>query len=347
MRSLTIDTAKPISKIGLGTWQFGSMEWNYGARYATEDARAIVERAVELGVTLFDTAEIYGIEARTVSCRALVRGVAVRDTSRFHGFGRSERIIGEALAGHASSAFLATKFYPAAPVVPSVRRHAVESARRLGTGCIDLYQIHQSARAVGFRRALRTVGDLQREGLIAEIGLSNGTLDRWRAAEDAAGTRVLSNQLPYSLVNRAAEHELLPYAQSHGRVVIAYSPLAHGLLSGRYDRTRRPTNPVRRAHPLFTPESLDRAEGLLATLRAVAKAHAATEAQIALAWVIRHPSVTAIPGAASVEQLESNVAAADISLSDDEYEALAAASTRFHPLPAPAPRRPTSSPRGS
>jgi aryl-alcohol dehydrogenase-like predicted oxidoreductase len=114
--------------------------------------------------------------------------------------------------------------------------------------------------------------------------------------------------------------------------VIAYSPLAQGLLSGRYDRANRPANRVRAGNPLFLPENLDLANELIEVLREVANAHAATPAQVALAWVIRHPAVTAIPGASSVEQLESNVAAAGIELTDDEFAALSAASDRFRPV---------------
>jgi aryl-alcohol dehydrogenase-like predicted oxidoreductase len=332
---MNVDGTKPISKIGLGTWQFGSPEWNYGDGYAATGAHAIVRRALELGVTLFDTAEIYGIAARSVSCRALVRGIAVADPARLHGFGCSERVLGEALAEDAASAFVATKYYPAGPIAPSMRRHAAASARRLGLPQIDLYQIHQPARTAVSGRAMRAVCDLQRDGLVAEVGLSNGTLDRWRAADDALDGRVLSNQVSYSLVNRAAEHGLLPYARSHGRVIIAFSPLARGLLSGRYNRRHLPTSPAQLGDPLFFPQNLDRAADLLDTLRAVADAHAATSAQVALAWVIRDPAVTAIPGAATVEQLESNVAAADIDLTDAEYEALAEASARFSPVRPP------------
>src|SRR5205085_6059065 len=116
------------------------------------------------------------------------------------------------------------------------------------------------------------------------------------------------------------------------RVVIAYSPLAQGLLSGRYDRTSRPTNRVRVGNPLFLPENLDRASDLIGVLREVADAHGTTPAQIALAWVIRHPAVTAIPGASSVQQLEHNVAAAEIDLTPDQVHALDDASARFRPV---------------
>jgi aryl-alcohol dehydrogenase-like predicted oxidoreductase len=308
MRYLDIGTTPKISKIGLGTWQFGAKEWGYGEDYARQQAHDIVRRALDLGVTLFDTAEMYG-------------------------FGRSERILGEALRERPESpAFLATKLFPVLPLAPVVEQRAVASASRLGTRRIDLYQVHWPNPLVSDGTIMRGMSTLQRIGLVGEAGVSNYPLARWQAAERALGGRVLSNQVRYSLADRAPEKDLLPFAAEAGRVVIAYSPLAQGLLSGRYDRANRPANRVRAGNPLFLPENLDRAGELIGVLREMADAHEATPAQIALAWVIRHPAVTAIPGASSVEQLESNVAAAEIELSDDEYAALSAASDRFRPV---------------
>jgi len=213
---------------------------------------------------------------------------------------------------------------------------SVASANRLGAHRLDLYQVHQANPLVRDGTIMRGMRALQRVGLVGEVGVSNYSLQRWRAAEDALGSPVLSNQVPYSLVARAPEQDLLPYASSQGRVVLAYSPLAQGLLSGRYDSASRPTNRVRAGNPLFLPENLQRAGELLAALAEVAAAHSATSAQIALAWVIRHPAVAAIPGASSVEQLERNAAAAEIDLTDDQYQALADAAARFRPLTGPA-----------
>jgi aryl-alcohol dehydrogenase-like predicted oxidoreductase len=311
MRYLDFDVTPRISKIGLGTWQFGSREWGYGEGYARQVARDIVRRAVDLGVTLFDTAESYG-------------------------FGRSERILGEALGARRASVFLATKLFPALPLAPVVEQRAVASAGRLGARQLDLYQVHWPNPVVPDRTIMRGMSALQRVGLVREAGVSNYSLARWQAAERALGGRVLTNQVRYSLADRAPEKDLLPFAARAGRIVIAYSPLAQGLLSGRYDPSNRPANRVRATNPLFLPENLERAGELIGVLREVADARAATAAQVALAWAIRHPAVTAIPGASSVEQLESNVAAAEIELPDDEYAALSAASDRFQPVTWPA-----------
>ena len=313
MRYLSVgtDSQAPVSRIGLGTWQFGSRDWGYGSAYADQGARAIVRRALELGVTLFDTAEIYG-------------------------FGRSERILGQALGEDRDSAFLATKILPVLPVAPVVEQRAVASANRLGVRKLDLYQVHQPNPLVRDGTIMRGMRALQRVGLVGEVGVSNYSLVRWRAAEAALGSRVLSNQVQYSLVARAPEQDLLPFAETTGHVVIAYSPLAQGLLSGRYHRDNRPVNRVRMANPLFLPENLERAGDLIAALREVADAHSATPAQVALAWAIHRPAVVAIPGASSLEQLESNAAAADIDLTDGEYQALSAASARFRPVTGPA-----------
>ena len=124
MRYLDVEAGKRVSKVGLGTHQFGSVEWGYGEQYAGREARAIVRRALDLGVTLFDTAEIYGFQAHRTACRALVEGVALADVARIAGFGRSEQILGQALSDQRDAAFLATKLYPAVPaaVVPEQRR---------------------------------------------------------------------------------------------------------------------------------------------------------------------------------------------------------------------------------
>ena len=295
-----------LSRIGLGTWQFNAPEWGYGRTYAQSTARSLVERALEVGINLFDTAEIYG-------------------------FGRSERILGRALGARRDEAFIATKITPVLPLAPVVEQRARASLRRLGTDRIDLYQIHWPNPVVPDEAAMTGMRRLVDAGVIGHVGVSNYRLSRWQSAERALGGPVLSNQVRFSLVDRRPLVDLIPYARSEGRLVIAYSPLAQGLLGGRYDQNNLPTGAVRRANPLFLPESLARAAPLIEALRDIASGHGCTPAQIALAWVISHDNVVAIPGASSVEQLEANAAAAEIELSEGEVDRLSAAADDFRP----------------
>ena len=309
MRHLDIATAKPWSVIGLGTWQFGSREWGYGTDYADGEAARIVARARELGITVFDTAEIYG-------------------------FGRSERILGKALAdsGGTDDVVVASKVFPVLPTAAIVQQRGVASAQRLGVRTIDLYQVHQPNPVVGDSTTMRGMQALRDIGVIDEVGVSNYPLKRWQRAEGAmGGKRILSNQVQFSLVSRAPMAELLPWAQRTGHVVMAYSPLAQGLLSGRYGPGHRPTGGIRATNAMFLPENMAAAGPLLDLLRDVGSAHDASPAQIALAWLVHFPNVVAIPGASSVAQVESNAAAADIRLTDEQHSALTAAAEAFHP----------------
>jgi aryl-alcohol dehydrogenase-like predicted oxidoreductase len=173
---------------------------------------------------------------------------------------------------------------------------------------------------------------LQDEGVVKHVGVSNFSLAKWKAAEASHGSPVISNQVQYSLAVRAPDRTgLVQYAADNDRVIIAYSPLAQGFLSAKYDATNAPGG-VRAANSLFLPDNLERGHELITALREVAKAHDATPAQIALAWVIRRKNVVAIPGASSVSQLEKNAAAADIDLTDDEDERLTRASDNFNPV---------------
>jgi aryl-alcohol dehydrogenase-like predicted oxidoreductase len=299
-----------VSAIGLGTWQFGSAEWGYGVEYASTEAVRIVERALDLGINLIDSAEVYA-------------------------FGQSERIVGAALGERRDEAFVATKIFPVVPVARVVEARARASADRLGVTIIDLYQLHWPNPVFPLAGTMSAMGALVDTGLVRHVGVSNFSAARWRQAETTLGAPVLSNQVQYSLARRNAEDEVLPYACSADRLVIAYSPLAQGLLSGKHRPGSAPGG-IRAANPLFLPENLERAVGLLAALEEVGAANGATSAQVALAWVIRRPNVVAIPGASSVAQLEANAAAADLDLSDDEDVRLTEASDRFRPLKGPA-----------
>ena len=306
MRFLDVDGLGPVSRVGLGTWQFGSREWGYGHEYESGTAHAIVRRARELGVTLFDTAEVYGL-------------------------GRSERILSAALGDERDDVVVASKVFPVAPLPAVVHRRAHGSARRLRLARIPLYQVHQanpffpdSVIMPGMRRLLT-------EQRIGAVGVSNYSLQRWRKADAALGRPVVSNQVQFSLAHPSPLEDLVPFAEREGRIVMAWSPLAQGLLGGRYDADHRPGG-MRAANPLFSPENLRRSAPLLAELREVAAAHDAKPAQVALAWLLALPRVVVIPGASSVEQLEFNVAAGELDLAADEQAALTTAARAFRPV---------------
>lgn len=295
-----------LSAIGLGTWQFGSREWGYGDAYAEGTAVEITQRALDLGINLIDTAEIYA-------------------------FGRSERIVGRAIAARRGAAFVATKVFPVLPMAPVVEQRGRASAGRLGIDAIDLYQVHWPNPLVPLGTTMQGMARLQSAGVVRHVGVSNFPLARWKEAEAALGGPVLTNQVQYSLATRGPERELVPWAQANDRIVIAYSPLAQGFLSAKYDVANAPGG-VRAGNALFLPENIERAQPLFAALREVAARHDATPSQIALAWVLHRPNVVAIPGASSVAQLEANAAAADIELSDDDDHRLTAASDAFSPV---------------
>ena len=295
MRYLEVGGVR-VSVIGLGTWQFGSTEWGYGSDYAHTEALSITRRALELGINLIDTAEIYGI-------------------------GRSERIVGEAIRGRRDDVFLATKIFPIGlPFMVGGRARG--SARRLGIDDVDLYQLHWPSPFFPPGATMPRMKRLVDQGLTRYIGVSNHDLAAWRSAEHALGGPVISNQVEFSLISTEPERELLPWAQQQGRVVIAYSPLGQGLLSGGYQQST-PRN-FRRMRRAFSAESRARLDPLIQTLREIATDHRATLAQVALAWLVRKPNVVAIPGASSVRQVEENAAAADIELGDDEDARLSA-----------------------
>ena len=172
---------------------------------------------------------------------------------------------------------------------------------------------------------MQSVRPLITEGLVDRVGVSNYSVDQWREAERALRAPVIANQVRFSLASPAPAQDLVPYAAEHDRLVVAYSPLAQGLLHVDRDWAqvpgfRRRTRPARR---------LDGFEPLATAVREIAAAHDAMPTQVALAWVLAHPNTIAIPGARTIEQLESNAAAADLVLSDDEVERLSAEAGAF------------------
>jgi aryl-alcohol dehydrogenase-like predicted oxidoreductase len=296
------------SVIGLGTWQFGSREWGYGDDYAAATAPELVRRALELGITMLDTAEAYGP-------------------------GRSERIIAGALGAVPINArgdlVVATKFLPLAPAEPIVARQAAGSRRRLEVDALDLYYAHWPNPFVSVRRTMQALRPLVDAGHVRRVGVSNYDLARWQEAERALRLPVLANQVRFSLVSPAPARDLVPYAAAMGRLVVAYSPLGQGLLARAPGEIGQRPRGVRAANRHFRTGSRARLAPLHGALQEIAAAHDATPAQVALAWVISHPNTVAIPGARTIAQLEENAAAADLALAGDEVARLTELAAAF------------------
>lgn len=304
MKHLAIGQRK-ASAIGLGLWQFGSREWGWGQDLGEAAARQVVRRALDVGINFFDTAELYGN-------------------------GRSEEILSIALGSRRDEAIIATKVSPIHATRRGVVRAAKRSLSRLGADTIDLYQVHWPNRLVPLAWTMRGMRDLLESGQVREVGVSNFSLPLWRKAESALGRPVVSNQVQLHLLDRRPMDELVPHAQREGRLIIAYSPLAQGLLGGRYDGNNLPKD-FRSADPLFSGATFEKVAPLLEELKSVARRHGATPAQIALAWLLHVPGVIAIPGARTEEQVEANAAAADIDISTDDWERLASTARAVQP----------------
>jgi aryl-alcohol dehydrogenase-like predicted oxidoreductase len=300
MRSIEANGLR-VSRVGLGTWQFGSREWGYGEDYAREVAPALIRRALELGITMIDTAEVYGPA-------------------------HSERIIGETLANPSlalppherAKVTVATKFMPVAPAEPILAWQCAGSRRRLQVDALDLYYAHWPNPFVSARRVMQSVRPLVEAGLVKRVAVSNYPLEMWQRAEQALGAPVIANQVRFSLVSPGPAAELVPWASSHDRLVVAYSPLGQGMLSQGRDPQANPKTVGMRRYLRLEAAEARRLVAIHAVLGDVARTNDASWSQVALAWVLGHPNTVAIPGARTLEQLEMNAEAADLVLSDDE-----------------------------
>jgi len=306
-----------VSPIGLGCWQFSrgkGLVGGYWARLSQETVREIVRTSLDRGVNWFDTAEVYGKGASERSLAEALDEIDV-DRSRYR---------------------IADKWFPAFRFAGSVARTFPKRQEALGGRHIDLYQIHQPFSFSSVDRQAEAMAELHESGKIGAIGVSNFNEKRMRAAHArlaAEGIPLASNQMPYSLLNRTIEENgVLDAAKELGISIIAYSPLAQGILTGKFHgdvdirRSPGPRKYMRR----FRSRGLEATRPLIDLLTKVGEAHNASPAQIALAWCIqRHDShVVAIPGASSVSQAASNADALRIRLSQAELDELAAAGTR-------------------
>ena len=265
------------------------------------------QKAMELGINFVDTAEIYGR-------------------------GKSEEIVGEAIRGHREEVVVATKVSPWNLSHRGVIRAAERSLRRLGIDIIDLYQIHFPNPLFPIQNTMKAMKKLVKEGKVRSVGVSNFNLKKLKAAQDAlAPIELASNQVRYNLLDREIEPELLPYTKAEKITIIAYSPLAQGLLTGKYTSDTRPTSFIQAVNPGFSSPNLTRLAEFQGNLSDIAKAHGKTPSQVALNWLMSKENVVAIPGVKNVEHAISDAGAVDWRLTDLEIETLekTAAEVRF------------------
>lgn len=298
MRSTTFGTNGPdIGRVGLGCM---GMSWAYGK---TDDATGIevIHRAIELGVTLFDTADVYG---------------------PYH----NEQLVGRALKGRRDQVFLATKVGLVADGSrtmhangrPEYIRGAVEgSLARLGVEYVDLYQLHRADPAVPIEESWGTLAELVAEGKARAIGLSEVTVEQIQRAQ--AVHPVASVQSELSLWTRDALPEVLPYCEQQGIAFLPFSPLGRGFLTGKLTSTTElAADDFRKNLPRFQAEAFDANQVIVTKVREIADRLGVAAGQVALAWTIAQGTyVVPIPGTKRIPYLEENVAAADLELSAD------------------------------
>jgi aryl-alcohol dehydrogenase-like predicted oxidoreductase len=298
-----------ISVLTMGTMTFGG-QGNFANVGSTDvaEARRQVDQCLAAGVNLIDTADVYS-------------------------GGLSEEIVGEVLDGRRDDVLIATKVRMTMGAGPNdtglSRHHIIEgceaSLRRLRTDHIDLYQVHEWDGATPLEETLDALDHLVRSGKVRYVGASNysgwhllkalGTADRLRAP------RFVSEQIYYSLQARDAEYELIPAAVDQGLGVLVWSPLAGGLLSGKYRRGQTPPEGARQLTDWNEPPVHDQEKlyDTVEVLVSIGEAHGVSAAQVALAWSLGRPGVTSlVVGARTAEQLADNLAAADLRLGDDE-----------------------------
>lgn len=297
-----------ITLVGYGAWAIGGSGWQFAwGEQDDNDSIAAIHRALELGVNWIDTAAVYGL-------------------------GHSEEVVGRALKSWSGSKpYIFTKCglrWDAKGNVQkvlsadSLRREVEDSLRRLAVDVIDLYQIHWPPEpdSPQLEEGWSTLANLTREGKVRWIGVSNFDVKQLRRAKAIAP--VTSLQPPYSLVNRQAEEDILPYCLREGIGVIVYSPMASGLLTGAMTRERAaklPKDDWRSSHPDFNEPNLSRNLALVERLREIAKRHGRSPGEVAIAWALRNPAVTgAIVGARNARQADGVMRAGELRLSDKE-----------------------------
>ena len=303
MTSLTLGTnGITVAPLGIGTWAWGDkLFWSYGKEYDATELQDAFTTALDLGVNFFDTAEIYG-------------------------FGESERLLGQFMQQTQQPVQIATKYFP----LPwrfgadAVADALTASLRRLQVASVPLYQVHWPLDFfMGQKALMNALADEVKQGRIGAIGVSNYSVEQMQQAHKflaARGIPLAVNQVQYSLLARQIEHNgVMAAARDLGVVILAYSPLAQGLVTGKYtvENYQQPTG-ARQLDPRFSRKGLEKLAPMVEALKAVGDVHGKTPAQVALNWLIAQGNVMPIPGAKNAEQVRQNAGALGWSMTAEE-----------------------------
>jgi aryl-alcohol dehydrogenase-like predicted oxidoreductase len=297
-----------LTSIGFGAWAIGGGDWQYGwGAQDDTDSIAAIHRALDAGMNWIDTAAVYGL-------------------------GHSEEVVGRALKTASVKPYVFTKSSmtwgtegpDARKIVQTmkkIRQECEDSLRRLGVEVIDLYQIHWPVPDEELEEGWSTMADLRREGKVRWIGVSNFSVAQMERAQKIAP--ITSLQPPYSMINRSAEPEILPFCAEHGIGVINYAPMHSGMLTGSMSKERvaqMPQDDFRRNAKQFQEPLLSRNLELAELLKTIGERHGVIAGVVAIAWTLHNPAVTAaIVGGRSAKQVDGVLPAATFRLSEEEF----------------------------
>jgi aryl-alcohol dehydrogenase-like predicted oxidoreductase len=307
MQTIKLGSNGPtVTALGVGTWAWGdTLFWAYGKDFGAKDVAEAFQASVDAGITFFDTAEVYG-------------------------FGESERLIGKFCKQTSQPIQIATKYFP----LPwRWQRSAIADAltaslERLQTEQISLYQIHWPLEfLLKTKDFMEVLAEEVKKGRIQSVGVSNYSADQMSLAHQyltEKGIPLAVNQVPYSLLTRQIEQNgTLEKARQLGVTILAYSPLAQGLLTGKYTpESVKSLQGARRIDPRFSPKGLQKLEPLFSTLKDLSAKYDKTLAQISLNWLVAQGNIIPIPGAKNANQAKQNAGALGWSLTPEEVELL-------------------------
>jgi aryl-alcohol dehydrogenase-like predicted oxidoreductase len=300
-----------ITSLGVGAWAIGGSGWEFAwGEQDDSDSLGAIRAALDTGVNWIDTAAVYGL-------------------------GHSEEIVGKAIKGVSKRPYIFTKcerrWGPDNKLFPclkadSIRKECENSLRRLNVDVIDLYQVHWPQPDEDIEEGWTEMARLQHEGKVRWIGVSNFNVSQMKRAQAIAP--ITSLQPPYSLLVRDVENEILPFAKANNIGVIVYSPMRAGLLTGKMTKERAlnlPADDWRRRNPDFQEPKLSRNLELVEVLREIGTRHGRTPGEVALAWTLHNPAVTAaIVGLRKADQVNGTLGALMFRLTKDEVSQIEA-----------------------